>query len=715
MSEPIFFEWVEIEGFRGFQEAQRFQLDSSVILVTGPNGTGKTSFFDALQWLLVGSIERLEPWRVRRNAEHIVNQWRVGSGDVATVSAGIRVSNQRVEIHRSGRHDGSHLEWRDESRVLRDEEAEAALSSVLLPTDRGTLKRSLLRSGLLQQDVIRDVLEDKPAERYEQLAAILGLDAITSFPDAARSRASRLVAEANKARADFQSAEARLDGQRARLSALRNAAAESPNIAQAQAEIAARVEALSPSVRLSGELPVTLAEAQALRTQVARLGQALSTAFEAYDLEWDVTLLTPAPTAEELNASEKAVVDHEQAAKQASELATEVVARYEREREIAARFTRLAVEAMPLIGDQCPVCEQSIDSDHVLQHLQSLVDVDSIDLAGLQQERENAAAAMEAARRLADASTASHRVLAGRAHEAQRAKAQRNAWHAALATELPPEESAVQLTQVEQIAAGDLTALAATVDGLRALWRTVGDLSAMVGSDPSSTELANAEADVRAGETQLADLRERAVRASASEEEGRALQRAAVRAATSVTTRRFERLKPIIQDIYARLDPHPAFTDLVFAVDVYRERSIASPQVFDPESGVSADPLLIFSSAQANVVALSAFLALGWADREGAMPFLLLDDPLQSLDDVNALGFADLCRHIRTRRQLIVSTHDKRLAGLLERKLAPRRDGDRTVQMRFRAWSRTGPQIDIDEIAPQTTDAVWRALLAEAA
>jgi hypothetical protein len=36
------------------------------------------------------------------------------------------------------------------------------------------------------------------------------------------------------------------------------------------------------------------------------------------------------------------------------------------------------------------------------------------------------------------------------------------------------------------------------------------------------------------------------------------------------------------------------------------------------------------------------------------LPFLLLDDPLQSMDDVNVLGFSDLCRHVRRRRQLVV-------------------------------------------------------------
>ena len=48
--EPICFEWVEIEGFRGFAERRRFEMNASVVILSGTNGTGKTSFFDAVQW-----------------------------------------------------------------------------------------------------------------------------------------------------------------------------------------------------------------------------------------------------------------------------------------------------------------------------------------------------------------------------------------------------------------------------------------------------------------------------------------------------------------------------------------------------------------------------------------------------------------------------------------------------------------------------------------
>ena len=106
--------------------------------------------------------------------------------------------------------------------------------------------------------------------------------------------------------------------------------------------------------------------------------------------------------------------------------------------------------------------------------------------------------------------------------------------------------------------------------------------------------------------------------------------------------------------------------------------------------GVSADPLVIFSTSQANIAALSHFLAMGWSAGERSLPFVLLDDPVQSMDDVNVLGFADPSRHLRTSRQLIISTHERRFAGLLERKLAPRSATDATLVLEFLGWDRSG-------------------------
>lgn len=75
MSSNVRLKTLTVESFRGIRDRISFDLDSSTVILTGPNGTGKTSVFDALQWVLLGSIARLEILRARRNVEHIVNSY----------------------------------------------------------------------------------------------------------------------------------------------------------------------------------------------------------------------------------------------------------------------------------------------------------------------------------------------------------------------------------------------------------------------------------------------------------------------------------------------------------------------------------------------------------------------------------------------------------------------------------------------------------------
>jgi hypothetical protein len=179
---------------------------------------------------------------------------------------------------------------------------------------------------------------------------------------------------------------------------------------------------------------------------------------------------------------------------------------------------------------------------------------------------------------------------------------------------------------------------------------------------------------------------------------------ASIDARVEVTEQRFRAIQPLVADIFSRLDPHPAFKTIEFELDTYYRRGTTTPLVRDVVENVRADPLVIFSTSQANIAALSYFLAMGWTAGERSMPFVLLDDPLQSMDDVNVLGFSDLCRHLRADRQLLISTHERRLSGLLERKLAPRGEYGETLVLEFVGWDRSGPTVQRRVVEPQVLE-----------
>jgi DNA repair exonuclease SbcCD ATPase subunit len=95
---------------------------------------------------------------------------------------------------------------------------------------------------------------------------------------------------------------------------------------------------------------------------------------------------------------------------------------------------------------------------------------------------------------------------------------------------------------------------------------------------------------------------------------------------------------------------------------------------------------------------VSVFLALNLGMPALPLRATILDDPLQSLDDLNLLGLIDLLRRIRERRQVMISTHDTRFAALLERKLRPVAEGQRTVVISMQGWSREGPTVEQREV-----------------
>lgn len=50
---------LEVQGFRAYKKKQRFNLDGDVVVLYGPNGLGKTSLFDAIDFICTGRIGRL--------------------------------------------------------------------------------------------------------------------------------------------------------------------------------------------------------------------------------------------------------------------------------------------------------------------------------------------------------------------------------------------------------------------------------------------------------------------------------------------------------------------------------------------------------------------------------------------------------------------------------------------------------------------------------
>jgi len=176
-------------------------------------------------------------------------------------------------------------------------------------------------------------------------------------------------------------------------------------------------------------------------------------------------------------------------------------------------------------------------------------------------------------------------------------------------------------------------------------------------------------------------------------------------ASLAVVMRKIGDISPLLNKIYWRINPHPSFSEVAFNSSLYYGKGQMTIQVADVlhQESIVRDPEVIFSSSQLNALAVSIFLSFNIGTDFAKLPLTILDDPLQSLDELNLLGLVDVLRRLKLNRQLIVTTHESRLKLLLSNKLRPTKPGEAVILCSFTNWTRKGPELTVSRIEGQET------------
>jgi len=247
-----------------------------------------------------------------------------------------------------------------------------------------------------------------------------------------------------------------------------------------------------------------------------------------------------------------------------------------------------------------------------------------------------------------------------------------------------------QVVAVDKAIAGAET----IIHSLTELQRSGESLSLRLGQSVALTAIAELRREAEALSRQIA---ERGKDVSARTETGEQAQRvieALREAGLAVVEERLRDINALLQSIYSRIDPHPTFRMVSFLSSIVRGKGQLTTMVADPIGEKQSEvPAAVLSSSQINALAVAVFLALNLGVSKPQLEIAILDDPLQSLDDINLLGLVDLLRRAKDQRQLFVSTHDGRFGNLLSRKLRPSNDTGRTIVIELEGWSRQGPKV----------------------
>jgi DNA repair exonuclease SbcCD ATPase subunit len=561
---------LELEGFRGFAEHQAIDLDADAVVIRGDNGSGKTSLVDGLLWLYTGELAHLvERVRGLRRTEDAVKSRFNPYG--ATVSLTVAVEGVDHIFTRTGDQRTTHLTAHTPDGFADEgEAAEERLAAAFGTGGKMQLRQAVLTWGLLRQDSIRAALDETGGALHERLSGLIGLERVSTFATATSRASEGLVRQRTAARTTRDAVARRHEEVVSRVDAARQAAGSTQDVDRLLSEgLAALVDDARGVVSPRLLADPALAAIAELGATVGRIVEALST------LRDRQRVLARYP-----DDAQPLVLAAEEAAEMAERAATESAER-------APALVQLATSAMGLLGERCPVCEQTIDASSVRAHLEEV-------LARSEALATDAQASLDALVRARAELARLRGTLAERRVAAEEVEVARET----LGNLLADAEAWLEITTVD-LGPSNVDALHATLStflsGLRELYRTVNQAS---GAEVArlADQADEAARALQAADQEIAELEARCERV-------KTLEKAAHQAAQTILADALEKLQPSFAEVFDRLSPNPAFTELLARQDVMRNRNQILPVVRDHERGIEANPLLVFSDGQLNVVA----------------------------------------------------------------------------------------------------------------
>ncbi|MCC9144505.1 MULTISPECIES: AAA family ATPase [unclassified Arthrobacter] len=706
---------IVIVGFGGVASEIRVDLDADVVIVVGANGYGKTTICNAIAWVLSGKSPGSQgPQNLYTKSGTTSVELKVDfDGESASVVRSVDNPDES-----DPRKQKCPLRVRLDNRVWRGQEAEGWLRRQLAGSesdeDFETVVNSFIDSIYLRQESLREFLTVREdTERFDAVARMVGAGRLREFADGLQSQKVAWVKASNQADTALADERGKLEDLKASLEILESeiASADRPEVQAHWRDWLKEVRALDlRGLSDLGDAELTEESLSRLRTSLSR---------DRSEVEQKVSALTaiqgelsvPLPdypddsTMENIAAEIIAIsMQKDEAETQAAALqeavieAEDVLRRAESLREDMANMANILLRH---VSDHCAACGQSVAAERYRARLE-LMAADSEDVrlrTSVNRERVQLDSAKQRVRE-AD-------LLLRQLTDDQRGIRERRA--AALAARQHREErlrEVLRTAGVDTVQALDVTSgldrirmeleyLTLRRDQIRRASEAGGQFEAVAAlrTTKSRRDRIMAEAsEIR----HTLDAKESDIAARRHTNDVAASLLELVKAdADKFVSERLSQLQPLLGQFYSAIDPHPTFRSVGITTRSFRGKHRLTPVLRDEESKIDVGaPGETLSTSQANALAVSIFLAFNLGFSPAHMKALVLDDPLQNLDDVHLLGLVDLLRKILPFRQLVVTTHDHAFASLLARKLRPIAPGARTTYVSFTKWDRNGPGVE---------------------
>ncbi|MEM3539111.1 MAG: SMC family ATPase [Nitrososphaerales archaeon] len=180
---PFYLQEISVEGIRGINKKLSLNLSKGVNILYGPNGVGKSSILQSIEWCITGNVSYLTASDFKRE-DAIVNLFNPKKkGEVSLIlkdEAGRTIIiTRRRRMAKSTTRGTSDLEVNIDGKVLINEEAQNALTKIL-----GITPEDFPKAIYLHQEAIRDIVTMDPEERSRTIDKLLGTIEIRDLSEA---------------------------------------------------------------------------------------------------------------------------------------------------------------------------------------------------------------------------------------------------------------------------------------------------------------------------------------------------------------------------------------------------------------------------------------------------------------------------------------------------------------------------------------------------
>ncbi len=727
---------VALRGFRGYpdsgaEEPFKFRFSDSLNLVYGPNRAGKSSLLSSLEWLLFGSraITRIGDSEIPRQRKN----WQIAHREAGRTEVKVRFKSEE-----------------DRLEVFREEGKDPVVDgdpTADLPGRFGVTKRDYFATVHLHQQTVHNLLTATPKERKTIFYSLLGLseleearEALKAWSrysystqmqeelderiDSRRGNIDQLEKEMEEtlADADFEKEDCSEKAVVARCETLEEeltqfcaeAGLEEPKLGdyrerEERQNFFSRVKKSINRLRTENPAQARLDTIDDLQARVTALAREIENHGERVrGLEESLDEIAGKTDGEGKSLySEDEITEREELLERidaflgSAESAREEQLRIWEEESKRAELIEKAEEYLQEVGGlgRCPVCGNSTSREEISEHLEAHSKTLS-DQARSAKDRvqELQELLREAERDRQRAQSDLEKLRKGRSEGRLHLQAKLTDLEREVKERLPTDEFGLPSITDDSILPRVLARLESQLEEFREkVTEEAKRKQKTLNSYQSELEQTRNMQFVLVEKAKIKHLQdyrnsepyrradELISRQAGREYEMAVLSEAIARTRQELVSSRLEEARQGINRFFGRIADRNYFGGIAVDDDL---------NLYSTEDGEEIDLRGIHNQGDLNAAALSLFLGMGIGDQIGhRLGFIILDDPIQSLDLGHQQGFIRILEEISGEKQVVLATHDERVFDEMKNLTVP------VNVIELSDWdAKAGPRIDIREL-----------------